>query len=204
MEQSVIKVQGKIPRDVGVAISGGVDSMCILNFLRQNHNVTAYHFNHGTKNADLFERFVRAACAKLEIPIVVGDIKKSRPKGKSLEEHWRDERYAFLKEQDQTIVLGHHLDDCVETYLFNMCNGKDYTMPYRHHNCIRPFRLNKKAEIVERLKTRPDVMWVEDPSNIDDKFKRNYIRWNLLPEALNVNPGLYKVIAKRIKDEPIE
>jgi tRNA(Ile)-lysidine synthase TilS/MesJ len=47
-------------------------------------------------------------------------------------------------------------------------------------------------------------MWVEDPSNVDYKFKRNYIRWNLLPEALAVNPGLYKVIAKRIKDEIIE
>jgi len=204
MEQIVIKVQGKIPRKVGVAVSGGVDSMCILDFLRKNHDVTVYHFNHGSKTADLFERFVRAACQKMELSIVVGDIKNLRTKGQSVEEYWREERYAWLREQDETIVLGHHLDDCVESYLFNMCNGKDYTIPYRHHNCIRPFRLNKKADIVERLKPNPDIMWVEDPSNIDDRFKRNYIRWNLLPEALNVNPGLYKVIAKRIKAELIE
>ena len=200
----MIKVQGKIPREVGVAVSGGVDSMVILNFLKKNHNVTAYHFNHGTKNADLFERFVRAFCYKIDIPLKVGDIKKPRAKGQSLEEYWREERYAWLRKQDQTIVLGHHLDDCVETYLFNMCHGKDYTIPYRHHNCIRPFRLNKKSQIVERLKNHKEIIWVEDPSNIDHKFKRNYIRCNLLPEALAINPGLYKVIAKRIKDEIIE
>lgn len=200
----MIKVQGKIPRDVGVAVSGGVDSMVILDFLKRNHNVTAYHFNHGTKNADLFERFVRAACAKMEIPIKVGDIKNPKRKGQSLEEYWREERYNWLCDQDQTIVLGHHLDDCVESYLFNMCNGKDYTIPYRHGNCIRPFRLNRKSQIVERLKKHPDILWVEDPSNIDEKFKRNYIRFNLLPEALQVNRGLYKVIAKRIAAENIE
>lgn len=200
----MIKVQGKIPRNVGVAVSGGVDSMVILDFLKRNHNVTAYHFNHGTKNADLFERFVRASCVKMEIPIKVGDIKNPKRKGQSLEEYWREERYNWLREQDQTIVLGHHLDDCVESYLFNMCNGKDYTIPYRHYNCIRPFRLNRKSQIVERLKNHPDILWVEDPSNIDDKFKRNYVRWNLLPEALEVNPGLYKVIAKRIKAEKVE
>jgi len=204
MEQSVIKVQGKIPRKIGVAVSGGVDSMVVLDFLRQNHDVTVYHFNHGSKSADLFERFVRATCMKLELPIVVGDIKNPRTKGQSLEEYWREERYAWFREQDETIVLGHHLDDCVETYLFNMCHGKDYTIPYRHHNCIRPFRLNKKKDIVGRLKNHPNVIWVEDPSNIDERFKRNYIRHHLLPEALEVNPGLYKVIAKRIKAETIE
>ena len=200
----MIKVQGKIPREVGVAISGGADSMCILDFLRKNHKVTAYHFNHGTKNADLFERFVRASCAKMEIPIKVGDIKNPRARRQSLEEYWREERYSWLREQGQTIVLAHHLDDCVETYLFNMCNGKDYTIPYRHHNCIRPFRLNKKSDIVTQLVDNKDIMWVEDPSNIDNKFKRNYIRWNLVPEALAVNPGLYKVIAKRIKTETVK
>ncbi len=204
MEQSVIKVQGKIPRDVGVAVSGGIDSMVIMDFLRKNHNITVYHFNHATKNADLFERFVRVVCGKFNIPVVVGDIKNPRPKGKSWEEYWREERYAWFAEQDQTIVLGHHLDDCVETYLFNMCNGKDYTIPYRHGNCIRPFRLNRKSKIVDRLKGRLDLPWLEDPSNVDEKFKRNYIRHKLLPGALHVNPGLYKVIAKRIAAETIE
>lgn len=198
----MIKVQGKIPRDIGVAVSGGVDSMAVLDFLKQNHNVTAYYFNHGTKHADLFERFLRATCMKLNIPINVGDIKNERTKDQSWEEYWRKERYNWLCEQDQTIVLGHHLDDCVESYLFNMCNGKDYTIPYRHNNCIRPFRLNRKDTLALWAEEK-QVIWVEDPSNVDEKFKRNYIRFNLLPIALDVNPGLHKVIAKRITAEQI-
>lgn len=202
----MIRVQGKIPRKIGVAVSGGVDSMCILDFLRQNHDVTVYHFNHGSKNADTFEKFVRSMCKKLELPIKIGDLKNPKNKDQSQEEYWREERYSWFREQDETIVLGHHLDDCVESYLFNMCHGKDYTIPYRHHNCIRPFRLNKKEKIVERLKNRLElgITWLEDPTNIDERFKRNYIRFNFLPEAISVNPGLYKVIAKRIKDELVE
>lgn len=199
----MIKVQGKIPRDVGVAVSGGADSMSIMDFLRKNHNVTVYHFNHATKNADLFERFVREVCNKFDIPVVVGDIKNSKPKGKSWEEYWRDERYAWFAEQDQTIVLGHHLDDCVETYLFNMCNGKDYTIPYRHNNCIRPFRLTPKSELVKWVLNH-GVVWYHDPSNFDKSFKRNYIRFDVLPKILEVNPGLPKVISKRIKAENVE
>ncbi len=108
MEQSVIKIQGKIPRDVGVAVSGGVDSMVIMDFLRKNHNITVYHFNHGSKHSDLFELFVRKYCNHVNIPVKVGDIKTPKRKGQSLEEYWREERYNWLREQDQTIVLAHH------------------------------------------------------------------------------------------------
>lgn len=196
----MIKVQGKIPRDVGVAVSGGIDSMSVLHFLRRNHNVTVYHFNHGSKTADLFERFLRAYCQKENIPIKVGDINNVKPKGKSLEEHWRDERYAWLRSQNETIVLGHHLDDCVESYIFNMCNGKDYTIPYSHSNCIRPFRLTRKTQI-HAYALKNQIIWIEDPTNIDTHFKRNYIRYELMPRVLKVNPGLHKVIFKRIKQE---
>ena len=203
MEQSVIKIQGKIPRKVGVAVSGGVDSMCILDFLCKNHDVTVYHFNHGSKTADLFERFVRVVCNKLQVPIKVSDIKNPRAKGQSLEEYWREERYSWLREQDETIVLGHHLDDCVESYVFNMCNGKDYTIPYRHNNCIRPFRLNRKTQF-HNYAVNNQVVWIEDSSNVNTDYKRNYIRYEVMPKILEVNQGLHKVIAKRIKEELID
>ena len=203
MGQSVIKVQGKIPRKVGIAVSSGIDSMVVLEFLRKNHDITVYHFNHGSPNADLFERFIRASCAKMEIPIKVGDIKNPKPKGKSLEEHWRDERYTWLREQGETVVLGHHLDDCVESYIFNMCQGKNYTIPYRHSNCIRPFRLTRKTQI-HNYALNNKIVWIEDPSNVNTMYKRNYIRYEVMPTILKINPGLHKVIAKRIKEEVLE
>lgn len=203
MEQKVIKVQGKIPRKVGVAVSSGIDSMSVLDFLRKNHDITVYHFNHGSTNADIFERFIRASCMKMQLPIKVGDIKNPKPKEKSLEEHWRDERYKWLREQDETIVLGHHLDDCVESYIFNMCNGKNYTIPYRHANCIRPFRLTSKTQL-HHYALQNKIVWIEDPSNVNTVYKRNFIRYEVMPSILKVNPGLHKVISKRIKEEVIE
>lgn len=199
----MIKVQGKIPRDVGVAVSGGIDSMVIMDFLRKNHNVTVYHFNHGTKNADTFESFVRSFCQKFNLSLKVGDIIGNKPDNESVEEYWRNQRYAWLNQQDQTIVLGHHLDDCVESYIFNMCNGKNYTIPYRHKNCIRPFRLTRRTQF-HNYALKNKVVWIEDPSNVNTTYKRNFIRYEVMPSILKVNPGIHKVIAKRISSELVE
>lgn len=199
----MIKVQGKIPRDVGVAVSGGIDSMATLHFLSRNHNVIAYIYDHGTKHGETATDHVVSRCKSLNIPYKIGTLTEKRPKHTSKEEHWRNERYKWLTAQDQTIVLGHHLDDCIESYIFNMCNGKDYTIPYRHANCIRPFRLTPKSELI-KWALNHGVIWFHDSSNFDKSFKRNYIRFEVVPKILKVNPGLSKVIAKRISTEIVE
>lgn len=194
----MIKIQGTIPRSVGVAVSGGVDSMAVLDFLRRNHNVTAYNFNHGTEYGDKAHKFLEEYCDKHNIILRTAKLTKDKPKGKSWEEFWRDERYNWLTSYCQTIVLGHHLDDCVESYVFNMCNGKDYTIPYSHANCIRPFRLTRKSELVSWA-TGHLVEWVDDPSNLDLTYARNRIRTHVIPELLSINLGLYKVVMKKIQ-----
>ena len=199
----MIKVQGKIPRDVGVAVSGGIDSMAAVDFLRRNHNVTVYNFDHGTPFGESITDYIVRYCREHNLPYKIGALTEKRPRYASKEEHWRNERYKWLTAQDQTIVLGHHLDDCVESYVFNMCNGKDYTIPYRHANCIRPFRLTPKKEFCNWTVIN-SVKWSSDPSNFDKSFKRNYIRFEVVPKILEVNPGLPKVIAKRLKAETIE
>ena len=112
----MIKIQGKIPRDVGVAVSGGVDSMAAVDFLRRNHNVTVYNFDHGTKYGGIVTDYIILYCKNNNLPYKTGWLTEKRSKHESKEEHWRNERYAWFKTFDQTIVLGHHLDDCVETY----------------------------------------------------------------------------------------
>mgnify|MGYP003336582216 CR=1 FL=1 len=203
MEQSVIKVQGKIPRDVGIAVSGGIDSMAVLDFLRRNHNVTVYNFDHGTLFGEYVTDYIVRYCKENNLPYKIGWLTEKRPRYMSKEEHWRNERYKWLTAQNQTIVLAHHLDDCVESWIFNMCNGKDYTIPYRHANCIRPFRLTPKIEL-EKWINQHEVKWANDPSNSDTTFKRNYIRHSVVPVVMGVNPGLPKVIAKRIAAESVE
>lgn len=196
----MIQIQHKIPRTVGVAVSGGVDSMAVLDFLRRRHSVTVFHFNHGTVHGSAAEKFLVDYCRTHDLKCVIGKIENAKPQHKSWEEHWRDERYRFFTVQDTEIVLGHHLDDCVETYVFNMCHGKGYTIPYRHHNCIRPFRLNRKQELMDWA-LRNNVPWIDDNSNQDTNYARNHIRNVILPQMLKVNPGIYKVIYKRLKAE---
>ena len=197
---TMIRIQGAIPRQVGVAVSGGVDSMAVLHFLSQNHDVTAYCFDHGTEFGSKALKFVENYCEKNNISLQKGSIKNTRPSGISREEHWRNERYAWFKTFDQTIVLGHHLDDCVETYIFNMCNGTIKHMPYRHANCIRPFQLAPKSALVNWA-MRHKIDYLDDPSNLDTKFTRNFIRLTVIPAMLKVNPGLHKVVQKQLMEQ---
>lgn len=199
----MIKIQGTIPRDIGVAVSGGIDSMAAVDFLRRNHNVTVYNFDHGTLFGNEVTDCIIRYCKEHNLTFKTGLLTQKRPRYASKEEHWRNERYKWFTAQDQPIVLAHHLDDCVESWVFNMCNGKDYTIPYRHANCIRPFRLTRKRDFYNWL-VGHRVQWASDPSNSDTAFKRNYIRNAVLPTVMNVNPGLPKVIAKRIKAENVE
>jgi tRNA(Ile)-lysidine synthase len=198
----MIKIQGKIPREVGVAVSGGVDSMAILDFLSRNHQVTAYNFHHGTLYGDAALSVLEDYCDKKSIALRRGKIQNDKPKHKSWEEHWRDERYDWLKSIDHTVVTAHHLGDCVETYVFNMCHGTMGTIPYRHANIIRPFRLTSKDDMIEHC-MRHSVPWLEDHSNKDTKYMRNHIRISLLPEVSRVNPGIHKVVKKMMMAEEI-
>jgi tRNA(Ile)-lysidine synthase len=182
----MIHVQHKIPRTVGVAVSGGVDSMAVVDFLRRRHLVTVLHFNHGTAYSSSAQELVSLYCQRHNLNLVVGKLEQEKPQHKSWEEHWRDERYKFFTSQDHIVVLGHHLDDCVETYVFNMCHGNGYTIPYQHANCIRPFRLTRKEEFIDWAK-RHNVPWVDDPSNNDTNYARNQ-----------------KVVYKKIKAETIK
>ena len=197
----MIKIQGDIPQQVGVAVSGGVDSMAVLDFLRRRHAVTAYCFDHGTEYGRKAGELVRAYCVQHNVPLRYGVISQAeRPKGKSWEEHWRDERYAWFKAQPDQIVMAHHLDDCAEEWAFSACHSAEFrTIPYRHANVFRPFRLNRKAEFV-RWAERHGVPWLEDPSNHDPgtKFTRTFIRLFLLPNMLRVNPGLHKTVKKHL------
>jgi tRNA(Ile)-lysidine synthase len=111
------------------------------------------------------------------------------------------ERYSFLDKFD-CVVTGHHLDDALETWIWSSLHGTSKLLPHRRGNVIRPFLLNKKECFTDWAK-RKGVPWVDDTSNSNTKYTRNYIRHELMPCALRVNPGLHKTIAKKIEDRHI-
>jgi tRNA(Ile)-lysidine synthase len=197
----MIHITGKIPRQVAIAVSGGIDSMASLDFLRRAHDVVVVlHYNHGTPYAPKAEALVRAYCIEHKLTIVLGRCEEEMPAGVSKEAWWRDQRYKFFTEAtDLPIITAHHLDDQVENYLFTALNGKPFLIPHKRDQFIRPFITTEKTDFTLWC-VRKGVPTIDDPSNEDTKYRRNYIRHTLMPHVLNINPGIKKVIRKKVLD----
>ena len=114
------------------------------------------------------------------------------------EKIWSDLRYEFFSKFNFPIITCHHLDDCVETYIFSCLRGFQSVIPYSRGNVIRPFLLNEKIEFYKLCKEK-NVPFIEDESNDFVDHSRNRIRHNIIPESLIVNPGLKSVVRKMIK-----
>ena len=198
----MIKLQGKLPRKLYIACSGGVDSMVALDFLKRNHDVTVLHFHHGTGHADDAFKFVTQYCEENNIRQLNGSIgSQTIPPGRSREEFWREKRYNFLDRfNDYPVITAHHLDDCVETWIFSSLNGTGKIVPYRRNHVIRPFRLNRKRDL-ELWANLKNVPYIEDDSNNSMCYNRNYIRQEMMPHVLHVNPGIHKVVMKKVKED---
>ena len=194
----MIKIQGKLPRRIYLACSGGVDSMAALDFLRRNHEVEVLHFNHGTAHGEQAQNFVENYTHKINVPLHVGVCVTTMPKGESKEKWWREQRYRFLDcYDDAPVITCHHLDDCVETWIWSSMHGSPSIIPYQRHNTIRPFRLNRKREFTLWCNLQ-GVPYIEDDSNKDMCYTRNYIRHEMMPHALRINPGIHKMVKKKV------
>lgn len=198
----MINIQGKLPRDLVVATSGGVDSMVAVDFLSRNHNVTMQFVHHKTDTSQEACEFLQKYARYTNKELIIDYIEGEKVDRQSQEEFWRDERYKIFEKWNLPVITCHHLDDCVETWIWSCLNGEGKIIPYRRENVIRPFRLNTKDDFYDWA-SRQYVSWVEDKSNADTKYMRNFIRHELLPKALIVNPGLHKVIRKKIVKEEL-
>ena len=198
----MFKLSFKLPRRIAVAVSGGADSMASLDFLRRSHEVSVLHFNHRTPGSDDAASITADYCRNHDIDFVCKFLEGECPKGESLENFWREKRYEFFDifTNDMPVVTCHHLDDVIETWLFSSLNGRPQVIPSRRGMYLRPFLQNKKSEFVEWCE-RKEISYYQDKSNFDTKFMRNYIRHEIVPRALEVNPGLHKVMRKKIVND---
>jgi len=195
----VIKVLGKIPKvEFGLACSGGVDSMAILDFLvKGRYYPHVLYFNHNTEHGDEAESFIANYCKEMELTLTIGRTELSPKSNK--EKIWSDLRYEFFSKFNFPIITCHHLDDCVETYIFSCLRGFQSVIPYsKGPNIIRPFLLNEKSVFEDWCKDK-NVPFIQDESNFSLDYSRNRIRNKIVPEALQVNPGLKTVVKKMIK-----
>ena len=155
------------------------------------------HVYHGTEHAKQAILFVNEWARSANISLSVATISEEQPKGASKEEFWRNERYRIFSNLNKPVLLGHHLNDAVETWMFSAINGTPSLIPYAHRNCIRPLLLSSKQDIKEYAEAK-SLKWINDPSNDDVSYARNRIRNNIMPEVLKVNPGIEKVIRKKL------
>ena len=198
-------VSGDRQSPVLVAVSGGLDSMCLLHLLftwgrERNLAVIAAHFNHQLREtAARDEAFVRDWCMERGIPFVAGSgnvAKAAAEHGQTIEEAARELRYAFLEEQKRALgcawlLTAHHADDNAETMLLNLLRGTGLRglsgIPESREGVIRPFLQVTRREL-ENYAEANNIPHVEDETNELDDAARNVLRHHVLPVLRQLNP----------------
>lgn len=190
---------------VVVGVSGGADSVALLAILvelaaraEQGYALTAAHLHHGLReSADADEAFVRELADRWRIPLISErwDVSaRAEAAGEGLEAAGRRLRYEFLTEVSARVgaacvAVGHHADDNVETVLHRIIRGTHLhglagIRPARRLAgsqvmLVRPLLRARRAEI-ERYCRRAGIAWRTDPTNAEVRFRRNFIRHELL------------------------
>ena len=195
----MINLACKIPVDVALACSGGRDSMSALEFLiRGRRNVTVAYFNHDTDHADEAETFLRGFCAERGLSFKTARYVHDEAHAKPTEATWREARYGFLSKLGMPIVTGHHLKDAVEWWIFSSLRGNPSLIAPQRDDIpvLRPFITTHPDELHKHF---CEYQFVEDPTNKEIEYTRNFIRHEMLGLAMRVNPGLYTTIRNMYK-----
>ena len=195
-------------KSMTVALSGGVDSVVLLHLLHQlqkTHHFTlkASHVHHGlSKNADKWVKFCEKLCAKLSISLDVNYIQLPQKKSLGIEGEARRLRYEkLLKSKTDLVVLAHHEDDQAETFLLQLIRGagvKGLSSMSHFDDRRRLWRplLNASRTDIESYAKKHQLKWIEDESNQNIDFDRNFIRYKVLPILKNRFSHIIKVISR--------
>lgn len=172
-----------------VAVSGGVDSMVLLNMLRKfpGLDLTVAHFDHGIRpDSHLDRELVEATAQEYGLKLIY---KEGKLGAKTSEAQAREARYDFLNEvaikiKADAIITAHHQDDVLETAIINMLRGtnrRGLTSLNSRNDILRPLLKYPKKVIKDYAKSH-NLKWREDVTNEDTSYMRNYVRHNILPK----------------------
>ena len=213
MSDALASFQPGLP--LAVALSGGADSTALLLGCAEKWpgRVSAIHIHHGLQAAaDDFERHCVELCAQLRVPLTVQRVDARHAAGQSPEEAARKKRYeafrVFAQHSSEEfaikdIALAQHADDQVETLLLALSRGAGLpglaAMPAcwvrdditYHRPLLAVPGAHLRAWLVQR-----GVAWVEDPTNLDERFTRNRIRARLLPPLEAAFPQFRETFAR--------
>jgi len=195
-------------KSMTVALSGGIDSVVLLHLLYQlqkkyHFTLNAMHVHHGlSQNADKWVKFCEKLCEKLYVPLDVEYIQLPQKKSLGIEGEARRFRYEkLLQSKSDLIVLAHHADDQAETFLLQLIRGagvKGLSSMAHFDETKRLWRplLNQSKIDIESYAKHHKLKWIEDESNQNTDFDRNFIRSKVLPILKNRFNHIIKVISR--------
>lgn len=201
------------PRRYCVAFSGGVDSHVLLHALAQIRSllpaqfIHAIHINHGIHpDADQWALHCQMICNDLDISFAQHTLTLNSSKGTSLEALAREARYACLASQiqsDDLLLLAHHQDDQAETLLLQLMRGSGVKglagMPryaqFATGALARPLLDQTRDDLLDYARSH-HLPWIEDPSNYNTAFDRNFLRHEVLPLIRQRWPSVNATLAR--------
>lgn len=196
-----------------VGYSGGLDSHVLLHLCYQmgieypEYEIGAIHIHHGlSPNADAWAQHCEQTCSALQIPLTVHWVDASVKEGESPEEVARDARHLawqnFLQ-PNECILLAHHAEDQAETILLRLFRGTGPLglggMPNKgmigNGEFLRPLLMFHKEALIDYAKTH-HLSWIEDESNSNLRFDRNFVRHEILPRLSARWPRVVRSVSR--------
>ena len=179
-----------------IGLSGGVDSVVLLHLLHQiapkfSWQLSALHVHHGiSPNADAWVKFCTELCENYDITLAIEHVDIAPLREHGIEAAARKLRHAaFAKQLCDVVALAHHADDQSETLLLQLLRGAGVrgasAMPLLNKrdasiNLLRPLLHCARQEILDYA-AEHQLQWIEDESNADDSYPRNFLRHRVLP-----------------------
>ena len=196
-----------------LAVSGGIDSMVMVHLFQQtNFKFAIAHCNFQLrgKASDEDQVLVEGMAKKWELPCFIKSFETeayAKKRGISIQMSARDLRRAWFGELLKNdgfavIAMAHHLNDSLETVLFNLAKGTGISglkgiLP-KNENYIRPLMFATREMIFDYAQ-KNRISWREDKSNISVKYQRNLIRHKVVPELKKINPGLEDTLSHSLE-----
>lgn len=209
----------RLPQHINVCVmlSAGSDSIAVLHFLNKNralvsklfnvekYTLKAFHFNHKLRpQNDIMQQTAIELCEHLNVPLHV----KCSESFIATEQDAREQRFNAIETlvENHLLITGHHLNDCVESYLMNVFRGHEGYMPMplmtklTHNMITKPFLFTTKKSLNQYVKYyKLDSFIVEDETNQNTKgSRRNFIRNKIIPHLDKENMGLASIVHNKM------
>jgi len=199
-------------RNILVAFSGGLDSTVLLHqlvYLRERTpdlQLRAIHVHHGiSANADAWVEHCQQVCTDWQVPLMVTRVTLADD-GKGTEAHAREARYQAFREAlrpGEVLVTAQHIDDQCETLLLALKRGSGPAglsamandSEFAGTRLLRPL-LNEPRISLEYWAVSHQLSWIEDESNQDDAYDRNFLRLRVVPLLTERWPHFAQAVAR--------